>query len=69
MESKLSWRELVIIIYIFWALLRSIDKFKVCKSVHYHTIQINQQTRCNNLSSVLLDVYVQLDMFRASLRP
>jgi hypothetical protein len=24
------------------------SKFKVCKSVHYHTIPINQPTRCNN---------------------
>ena len=30
--------------------------FKVYKSLHYHTIQINQPTRCNNLSSLLLDV-------------
>jgi len=44
-------------------------KFKVCKPVRYHTIQINQPTRCNNSSSLLLDVYVQLDMFRASSRP
>jgi hypothetical protein len=27
------------------------------------TIQINQPTRCNNFSSLLLDVYVQLNMF------
>jgi len=37
--------------------------------VHHHTVQINQPTRCNNFSSLLLDVYVQLNMFRASLRP
>jgi hypothetical protein len=45
--------------------------FKVCKSVHHHTFQINQPTRCNNFSSLLLDVYsyVQLNMFRASSRP
>jgi hypothetical protein len=30
-------------------------KFKVCRSVHYHTFQINQPTRCNNFSSLLLD--------------
>ena len=41
----------------------------VCKSVHHHTIQINQPTRCNNFSSLLLDVYLQLKMFRASSRP
>jgi hypothetical protein len=33
------------------------------------TFQINQPTRCKNFSSLLLDVYVQLNMFRASSRP
>jgi hypothetical protein len=37
--------------------------------VHHHTIQINQPTRCNNFSSLLLDVYLQLNMFQASSRP
>jgi len=34
-------------------------------------LQINQPTRCNNSSSLLLDVYsyVQLNIFRASSRP
>jgi len=45
------------------------EEFKVCKSVHHHTIQINQPTRCNNFSTLLLDVYVQLNMFRPSSRP
>ena len=39
--------------------------FKLCKSVHHHTFQIKQPTRCNNSSSLLLDVYVQFNMFRA----
>jgi hypothetical protein len=43
--------------------------FKVCKPVHYHTIQINQPTRCKDFSSLLLDVYLQLNMFRASSCP
>ena len=43
--------------------------FKACKSVHHHIIQINQPTKCNNSSSLLLDVYIQLNMFRASSRP
>jgi len=43
--------------------------FKFCKSVHHHTIPIHQQTRCNNFPSLLLDVYVRLNMFRASSRP
>jgi hypothetical protein len=37
--------------------------FKVCKSVHHHTFKINLSTTCNNFSGVLLDVYVQLNMF------
>jgi hypothetical protein len=32
-------------------------------------IQINQPTKCSSFSSLLLDVYVQLNMFRAPLRP
>jgi hypothetical protein len=31
-------------------------KFKVWKSVHHHTVQINQPNRCINFSSLLLDV-------------
>ena len=42
--------------------------FKICKSLHHHTIQIKQPTRCNKFSSLLLEVYVQLNMFRASSR-
>ena len=33
------------------------------------TIPISQPTRCNNFPSLLVDVYVRLDMFRASSRP
>jgi len=33
------------------------------------TIQINQPTRCNSFTGLLLDVYVWLNMFRAPLRP
>jgi hypothetical protein len=33
-----------------------------------HVIPINQPTRCNIFSSLLLDVYVQLNMFRTSSR-
>jgi hypothetical protein len=45
------------------------SNIKVCKSVHHHTIQVNHPTRCNNFSSLLLDIYLQLNMFRASSRP
>jgi hypothetical protein len=44
-------------------------RFDVCKFVHHHTIQINQPTRCNSFTSLLLDVYVWLNMFRVTLRP
>jgi len=37
--------------------------------VHHHTIQINQPTRCNIFTSLLLDAYLWLNMFRAPLRP
>ena len=43
--------------------------FDVRQSVHHRTIQINQPTRCNSFTSLLLDVYVCLNMFRAPLRP
>jgi hypothetical protein len=38
----------------------------VHKSVHYHTIKMNQPTRCNSSTSLLLDIYVWLNMFPAS---
>jgi hypothetical protein len=43
--------------------------FDVLKTVHHHTIQIIQPTRCNSFTSLLLDVYVRLNTFRASPRP
>jgi len=33
------------------------------------TVQLNQPTRCNSFTRLLLDVYVQLNMFWASSRP
>jgi hypothetical protein len=45
------------------------------KKTYYHqqrnsiAIQINQPTRCNSFKSLLLDVYVWLNMFRTPLRP
>jgi hypothetical protein len=43
--------------------------FDVLKAVHHHMIQINQPTRCNTFTSLLLDVYVWLNMFRGPIRP
>ena len=39
-----------------------------CLELHWE-IQINHPTRCSNFSSLLLDVYVQLNMFRGVLTP
>ena len=54
-------------------LVAHVDKaasdFDVPKSVHHHTIQINQPTRWNSFTSLLLDVYVWLNMFRAPIHP
>jgi hypothetical protein len=36
---------------------------------YVYLFQINQPTRCNNFSNLLLDVYVQLNMFRVPSRP
>jgi len=51
-----------------WVFHPQFFKFDVRKSVHHHTIQINQPTRCNSFTSLLFDVYVWLNMFRAPLR-
>ena len=37
--------------------------------MHHHTIQIIQPTRCNSFTSLLFDIYVWLNMFRASPHP
>jgi len=41
-------------------------KFKVCKSVHHHTIQINHQLDATISQVYYPDVYLRLNMFRAS---
>jgi hypothetical protein len=33
------------------------------------SLQINQPTKCNDFSSLLLDIYVQLSMFQVSSHP
>jgi hypothetical protein len=40
-------------------------KFKVCKSVHHRTIQINRQPDAQNSSVYYPDVCLQLNKFRA----
>jgi len=49
-------------------ILEQHSPFDVRKSVRHHTIQINQPTRCNSFTSLLVDVYVWLNMFRPFLR-
>jgi hypothetical protein len=44
-------------------------KFKVCKSVHHRTIQINHQPDATVFSVYYPDVCLQLNMFRAFSRP
>jgi len=58
------------------SLFLNYEHFMTCCANHvmdmqvlYLTFQINQPTRCNNFSSLLLDVYVQLNTFQASSRP
>jgi hypothetical protein len=43
-------------------------EFKVCEYVHHHTIQINHQLDAPICPVLLLDIYLQLIMFRASSR-
>jgi hypothetical protein len=50
-------------------ILANTKKCDIYKSVHHHTIQINQPTRCTSFQCLLLDIYVWLNMFRASFRP
>jgi hypothetical protein len=38
-------------------------------SIQFFSIQINQPTRCNSFTDLLLDIYMWLNMFRAPLRP
>jgi len=37
--------------------------------MRHHMIQINQPTRCSSFTSLLLDIYMWLNMFQASPRP
>ena len=52
-----------------YLLYRLTFQFDFRKSVHHHTIQINQPTRCNSFTRLLLYVCLWLNTFRASLRP
>jgi len=67
-----SWRFILNIIINFWPKYRKGKvrlTFKVCKSVHHHSIQINQQLDATVSQVYYPDVYLQLNMFRTSSRP
>jgi hypothetical protein len=76
------WWHSLLILFVLFILISHFDihhtgdfagtlctAFDVRKSVHHSTIQINYPTRCNSFTSLLLDVYVWLNMFRALSRP
>jgi hypothetical protein len=48
------WILLLLHVWVVWLTLLFVN-FKLCQSVHHHTIQINLPTRCNNFSSLLLE--------------
>jgi len=54
-------------IYLKYNILQFTFEFR--KSMHHHMIQINQPTRRNSFTSLLLDVYLWLNMFWAPLCP
>jgi len=49
--------------------IRKLSSIKTTTNNTVTSIPINQPTRCNYFFSLLLDVYVQLNMFRAYTRP
>jgi hypothetical protein len=49
--------------------IKNADVLNPVASVYKVSIQISQPTRCNNFTSLLLDVLVWLNMFRAPTRP
>jgi hypothetical protein len=60
---------LLILLQSYLNMMTYFGTFDVRKSVHHHTIQINQPTRCDSFTSLLLDVCVWLSMFWAPFRP
>jgi hypothetical protein len=72
-KGYITWRAMFIynniLLNFCWNKKIFQTKFDVRKSVYHHTIQIIQPTRCNSFTSLLLDVYVWVNMFRASPRP
>jgi hypothetical protein len=60
-----AWQSQKSLLAISWTRL----KLGSNRSIKLYLIQINQPTRCNRFTSLLLDVYVWLSMFWASPRP
>jgi len=55
--------------FVFYAVYSTDCNFKVCKSVHHHTIQINHQPDATISPVYDPHVYLQLNMFRVSSCP
>jgi hypothetical protein len=66
-EMRFEFLTAALMRFTFWEITPC--RFDVGRSVHHHMIQIIQPTRCNSFTSLLLDVYVWLSIFRASPRP
>ena len=54
---------------LFYICKPTVDSSKVCKSVHHHAIKIHHQIDASVSQVYYPDVYLQLNMFRASSRP
>jgi hypothetical protein len=64
---KMEGIRLLFLIVEWFRHVKTVNLKFVCTCII--TIQINQPTRCNNFPSLLIDVYLQLNTFRASSRP
>jgi hypothetical protein len=66
---KKKWSYTSIPLQTFMVCTEATLTFDVRKSVHHQTIQIIQPTECNSFTTLLLDVYMWLNMFWALPRP
>jgi hypothetical protein len=73
-NSELKWLTSLLIAVFFLEFFTAlfganVYKFTVCRSVHHHTIQINHHLYATISPVYYPDVYLQLNMFRASSHP